>query len=198
MSICIILSSEDLWYFNIIKLFLFQIWNSIEKLEWDKYNCYVKFYLVYNIIYWFQCGKHHIPYIIYKSGWCAWWLGFLTYYLITYESGIKFAVYQTHWNLILQCLGSILQLCSAVHAWRWYKPSDEKNTPLLYKLNWVVFTVSSVFAFLVTLVYWTVLYKGTYVLMLSPLHQLLKLISLFGLFKKLSQNWIFFVSVRKL
>lgn len=66
-------------------------------------------------------------------------------------------IYLTHWNLVVTMVSTVMQACLVSLHYTGKMKALEMNTAL--KVQWFLSTSSNMYAFLVTTIYWTVLYR---------------------------------------
>lgn len=112
---------------------------------------------------WSREVKKSVWFMIFRLLLAAFYIGTLSYSLATSarEGYIDFyAIYMTHWGLILCTISTTLAAFLAT--FYQFDVIQLKPQSLSYKVFWFLSNVSTVWAFVITIVYWGLLFNGNY------------------------------------
>jgi hypothetical protein len=108
-----------------------------------------------------QTREKSVVYLIYR--WCiaCFFIFSVLVSVITSASRGElhvYYIYLTHWNLVVTMISMVWSACMVtMHHMDRLKVSDSMNR--LLKVSWFLSTSSNMYAFLVTIIYWSVLFK---------------------------------------
>lgn len=94
------------------------------------------------------------------------WLISLLQAEVNTNSNARWLIYLTNWGYTVctaQSIFSVIMITSALLAERRNSAKEDYLTSKLYKTYWAVNELATVVAFTITILFWSLIYEGTYI-----------------------------------